>query len=98
MIKKALKPVPFKEANCELTPRMYSPKHKGLRVWADGETCISCWKMTLRQRLSALIFGKVWLGINSGGYSMPGTWLICGRTCLVKAKKKKAEGGKKHGR
>ena len=93
----ALKPVPFKEANRELSPLMYAKNHKGIQVFTDGEQCISRWKLTLRQRLSVLIFGRMWLGIRSG-YSMPGAWLDCGRTCFVKEKKRKAKGGKKHER
>lgn len=84
----ALKPVPFKEANRELYPAMYSKQHKGIVVFTDGEQCISRWKLTLRQRLSVLIFGRMWLGIRSGN-SMPGAWLDCGMTCFIKEKKQK---------
>lgn len=92
-MKNALKPVNFKEATDLLVPAVKGPNHKELHVFTDGEQCISCWKLTLRQRLCVLIYGRMWLGIRSG-YSMPGVWLDCGRTCFVK-KKRKAKGGKK---
>lgn len=81
----ALKPVPFKEANRELHPLFATPNRKSIRVYSDGEACISCWHLTFLQRLSVLVFGRIWLSIKSG-QSMPGTWLSCGRTCFVKPK------------
>lgn len=95
-MKNALKPVDFKESNNLLQPAFKGPNHEGLRVFTDGKQCISCWKLTLRQRLCVLIFGRMWLGIRSG-YTMPGVWLDCGLTCFVK-KKRKPKGGKKHER
>ena len=37
---------------------------------AEGQV-ISCWRMTLRERFSALIFGKVWLWVWSGKTQPP---------------------------
>lgn len=42
-----------------------SGNHK-LHYWSDGVQCVSCWKPTLKERLSILINGKVWLGVKSG--------------------------------
>ncbi len=42
-----------------------------LPVYSDGEQCISLWKMSWRERISALIFGKVWLRIHSGHTQPP---------------------------
>lgn len=50
-----------------------------LEVFTDGHVCISLWKMSFADRLRALFFGKVWLGIHSGG-TQPPVWLVCGRT------------------
>lgn len=37
-----------------------------LNYWSDGKQCVSCWKPTLKERLSILINGNVWLGVMSG--------------------------------
>jgi len=42
-----------------------------LPVWTDGEKCVSCWQMSLRERLSALCFGRVWLSVLSGRSQPP---------------------------
>lgn len=42
-----------------------------LHYWSDGEQCVSCWKPTLKERLSILINGKVWLGVKSGKTQPP---------------------------
>lgn len=42
-----------------------------LPVFSDGSQCISLWKMSWRERLSALIFGKVWLWVYSGQTQPP---------------------------
>ena len=78
----ALKPVNFKEANIELHPRIENPDSKSIRAFTDDKQCITCWKLTFWQRLSVLIFGRVWMGIRSGRM-MPSVWLASGRTCFV---------------
>ncbi len=45
-----------------------------LPIYNDGHTCVSCWRPTWRERLSILIFGRVWLGVVSGG-TQPPVWL-----------------------
>jgi hypothetical protein len=42
-----------------------------LHVWSDGEQCVSCWKMSWRERLSAFLFGCVWLSCLSGRSQVP---------------------------
>lgn len=42
-----------------------------LYYWSDGKQCISCWQPTLKERLSILVNGKVWLGIKSGSTQPP---------------------------
>jgi len=43
----------------------------GLPVHTTGLQCISCWRMTWRERLSALLFGRVWLAVFSGRTQPP---------------------------
>ena len=71
-----MKPVAFKHSNKTLQPsgKKYSQNVTSvapLPVWTDGEQCISCWKMSLRERLSALLFGRVWLALLSGQTQPP---------------------------
>ena len=44
-----------------------------LSVFSDGERCISLWKPTLKERLSILLFGNVWLDVMSGKTQPPVT-------------------------
>jgi len=66
-----MKPVRFKGSNKTLQPskQEYSSIVEGigsLPIWTDGEQCVSCWKMSFRERLSVLLFGRVWLAVLSG--------------------------------
>lgn len=66
-----MKPVAFRYANKTLQPGggEYSENVTGvdpLPIWTDGEQCVSCWRMSLRERLAALIFGRVWVSLLSG--------------------------------
>ena len=42
-----------------------------LHYWSDGTQCVSCWQPTLKERLSILVNGKVWLGVKSGRTQPP---------------------------
>lgn len=71
-----MKPVDFYGSNKALQPsgKVYSENVTGvapLPVWSDGEQCVSCWRMSFRERLSALIFGRVWLSVLSGHTQPP---------------------------
>ena len=72
-----MKPIEFKYANWRLDPpegKKYSENVTGidpLPVWTDGEQCVSCWKMTARERLAALLFGRVWVAVLSGSTQPP---------------------------
>jgi len=71
-----MKPIEFEYANRLLDPsgHMYSENVTEivpLPVWTDGEQCVSCWKMSLTDRLSALLFGRVWLAVLSGETQPP---------------------------
>ena len=71
-----MKPIPFKYSNRTLQPSnaQYSDNVAGvdpLPVWTDGEQCVSCWKMSFVERLSALLFGRVWLALLSGQTQPP---------------------------
>lgn len=80
-----MKPVKFEQANRILSKpsNMTDDECSSLWVYSDGKTCISCWKMTWLQRIKALLFGRVWLGIYSGN-TQPPVWLDCDKTVFCK--------------
>ena len=71
-----MKPTGFELSNTTLQPSgaTYSKnvtRVEPLPIWTDGEQCVSCWQMTWRERLSALIFGRVWIAALSGQTQPP---------------------------
>jgi len=71
-----MRPIQFKRSNKMLQPsgEQYSDNVVGvdpLPIWTDGEQCVSCWEMSFRERLSALLFGHVWLALLSGETQSP---------------------------
>lgn len=72
-----MKPQTFSEANVILNP----PKEKSednigntiepLAAFTDGKQCLSCWRMTWRERVSALFFGRVWICLLTGRTQPP---------------------------
>lgn len=80
-----MKPIKFKEANKNLLkPNSMTDKECGsLWVFNDEKQCISCWKMTFKQRIKALIYGKIWLSVLSGK-TQPPVWVDCDKTVFIK--------------
>lgn len=80
-----MKAIKFKQANRNLLKpnSMTDEECKRLWVFTDNRECISCWKLSFKQRLSALFFGTVWLSVLSGG-TQPPVWLDCTRTVFKK--------------
>lgn len=74
-------PIKFKEANVNLLRpnNMTAEECSSLWVYTDGKQCISCWKLSWKQRIKALLFGKVWLSVLSGS-TQPPVWLDCDKT------------------
>lgn len=76
-------PTTFVEANKNLGDNGYRSEAVtsivSLPVYTDGEQCISCWRMSWRERLSALLFGRVWLHVLSGS-NQPPVALTAGRS------------------
>lgn len=71
-----MKPINFKHSNITLQPsgKTYSDnvtKVTELPIWTDGEQCLSCWKMSWRERFSSLIFGRVWISALTGSTQPP---------------------------
>ncbi len=68
-----MKPIKFKEVNKELQrPRdMLMTNCKSLPILNTDGLCISCWKMSFRERVAVLLFGKLWLTVRSGETQPP---------------------------
>lgn len=68
-----MEPVNFKQSNtCLAKPsNMTDEECESLHVWSDGTVCISSWKLGFTERLSALLFGTVWLTVLSGKSQPP---------------------------
>jgi len=82
-----MEPIQFEQANKNLLkPTEMSDEECGsLPVFNDGTQCISLWKMTWRERLSALFFGKIWLSVYSG-QTQPPVWLMARNEIFEKPK------------
>ena len=84
-----MKPIKFKEMNRELTkPKNMTEECSSLYVYTDEEVCISCWKLSFIERLKALIHGRVWLGVLSGG-TQPPVFIDCCKTIFIKKENNK---------
>jgi len=68
-----MKPIAFEYSNKNLQPpNGYTVDEIGvLPIWTDGTQCVSCWKLSWRERFSALFFGKTWLAVMSGQTQPP---------------------------
>ncbi len=63
----------FDESERVLAPPadMTSEECEPLPVYNDDGSCLSCWDMSWRERISALLFGRVWLWVRGGGRTQP---------------------------
>ncbi len=89
-----MEPSDFPQANLTLTAPERAggdvdPKIVPLRVWTDNAQTISCWKLTWRERLSALVFGTAWLSVRFGRTAPP-VWLTVERSPFIKPANPKA--------
>jgi len=69
-----MKPSHFKESNSTLLggpPEKYGVDVGDLPTFKDGTNILSCWRLTLRERLSVLLWGRVWLCIRGGAMHPP---------------------------
>ena len=68
-----MKPIDFKQST-KVLQRLSEVTDDGcasLHVWSDGTQCVSCWKLSLSERISLVFGGKVWLGVASGSTQPP---------------------------
>lgn len=83
-----MKPIKFKEATKNLLKpeNMTDEECSSLWVYNDGQECVSCWRLTWKERIKALLFGKVWLGVLSG-FTQPPVWMVCDKTVFTQEDK-----------
>lgn len=63
-----MKAIEFKQSNITLVGK---GKIKDLPAYRGDDYIVSCWKMSLKEKLSALLFGKVWLIVKSSKTQPP---------------------------
>jgi len=80
--------IKFDEANRVLTKPagMTDEECSSLDVYTNGSLCISCWTLNSRERVRALLHGRIWLGVLSGD-TQPPVWIDCRKTVFVKERK-----------
>ena len=73
-----MKPVNFILANSTVgKPESGKDLVQALPIFNDGERSLSCWRMSWRERLSALVFGQAWLWVKAGKTMPPMSAEIC---------------------
>lgn len=85
-------PIHFPQATKKLGPPKGMTREEcgDLPVFTDGQQCISLWKMTWRERFSALFFGKIWLSVYSG-QTQPPVWLMATKEIFGEVKEQSHE-------
>lgn len=68
-----MKPIDFPQSTKVLQrpSTMTEQECQSLHVWNDGKQCVSCWKLSFKERMKVLFHGKVWLGVLSGKTQPP---------------------------
>ena len=70
-------PTDFPDTNLVLTAPQGMDNCGELHVQCHGDGMLSCWKMGWRERLSALIFGRIWLNLYTREH--PPVWVAVQR-------------------
>ncbi len=72
-------PTDFRQANMTLTAPDGHEDCGDLRAEVDSYQIVSCWSMSWRERFSALVFGRAWLGVANCSGTQPPVWLSAER-------------------
>ncbi len=64
-------PIDFPQSNVSLSPPPGMDNCGGLRLFRDGESCISCWQPTEAERQAIASGAPVWLWVISGPTQPP---------------------------
>ncbi len=74
-------PTTFKFANRTLTAPLGRPEVLPLPIYTDEQQCISLWTASWIERLKVLLFGRVWLCVQSGP-TQPPVWISVDKEVL----------------
>lgn len=87
MLRFDLTPVKFKQANrVYRAPETMSEEECGsLYIFTDDQCTVSCWSLSLFQRLYILFTGRIWVHQLSGNIVYP-TALSCEKSPFAEAK------------
>jgi len=80
-----MKPIKFDDQNFTLTAPITYEDCGSLPVHKTGLDIVSCWKMSFRERIAALFFGKAWISIRAGR-THPPIYVSCEKTFFEKDK------------
>jgi hypothetical protein len=58
-------PARFPEQNHTLRAPLSAPEVEPLPVWIGSGQIVSCWRLSWRERFSALLGGRIWLAVLS---------------------------------
>lgn len=75
-----MKPIKFKHQNIVFAENQpeYQPL-PALKIDAPTGEVISCWKLTFKERLKVLVFGRVWLSLMSFNKPLTPSYLAVDR-------------------
>ena len=75
-----MKPIEFKGWHKTLNPPLgHENDVKGLPVWTNDLVVVSCWKMSLREKVRLLFGAKIWLQIMTHKGTQPPVAISCVR-------------------
>ena len=74
-----MKPIDFKQANTIFTSEENDVRP--LSAYVDNQQHVSCWRLSLWDRVCAVLFGRVWLSVRTGS-ALPPVWLRCERSAF----------------
>ena len=79
-----MKPIELKEQNRLLRkPDSMTDEQCGsLPVHVAEGVCTSCWKMTFKERLKTLFYGKIWVSVITGTSTQPPISVQCKKQFL----------------
>lgn len=72
-------PIQFKHQTGLLQAPEGSTGVAPLPAWTDGRQVVSCWRLSWRERFSALFSGRVWVAVLSG-HTQPPVYIRATRT------------------
>jgi len=63
-----MKPVKFKEHNVIIAEKQ--DEYQNLPAYVGNDQVVSCWKLSLRERLVLLLTGKLWWSVMTFGQAL----------------------------